>query len=173
MGYENASINEITNNVVDTRVNGGGQFGETISINLEQGNSGNIDIFNNVLAPGSDYIIYNYNPLATLSVYFNMAHTPFVTQNVAYQGSNTVGNFSINPNSYTVTGANVNAGSPEVEFTDLDLTRNDAGNGGGSNSWSNYWPVDGGARAQINYLNVPRRITTGSTLNVTGSGFSK
>lgn len=172
-GVKNGSTNEITNNVVDTRTNGGGQFGETISINLEQGNTGNISIYNNVLAPSSDYLVYNYNTYATVSAYYNIAQTPFVFYNVANQGSNTVGDFSINPNSHTASGANVNAGSPAVEYTDLDLTRNDAGNGGGSNSWSNYWPSDGGARAQINYLNVPRRITTGSTLNVSGSGFSK
>lgn len=172
-GLKNTSINEINNNVVNARNNGGGQFGEPISINLQQGNSGNIDIFNNVLAPGGDYLVYNYNPLATLSVYFNIADSQFVLQNVAYQGSNTVGNFTINPNSHTVSGANVNAGSPEAEYTDLDLTRNDAGNGGGSNSWSNYWPADSGNRAQINYLTLPRTITAGTTLNVSGSGFSK
>ncbi|UUC44097.1 hypothetical protein [Flavobacterium cerinum] len=172
-GVKNGSTNEITNNTSDVRSNGGGQYGECITINLTTGNTGTILIYNNVLALNNDYVIYNYNTNATVSAYYNMISGPFALNNVANQGSNTQGNFTINNNSYSVSGANVNAGSPAVEYTDLDLTRNDAGNGGGSNSWSNYWPADGGNRAQINYLNVPRRITTGTTLNVSGSGFSK
>lgn len=172
-GVKNGSTNEITNNVADTRTNGGGQYGECITINLTTGNTGTISIYNNVLALGGDFLIYNYNSNATVSAFYNMSQTSFVLNNVANQGSNTSGNFTINANNQSVSGANVNAGSPAVEYTDLDLTRNDAGNGGGSNSWSNYWPADGGNRAQINYLNVPRRITTGATLNVSGSGFSK
>jgi len=170
---KNGSTNEITNNVVDTNNGGSGQFGECITINLETGNTGNISIYNNILAYGNDYIIYNYNSNATVSAYYNMSGVPFIVNNVANQGSNILGDFLINPNSHSVSGANVNAGSPAVEYTDLNLTRNDIGNLGGSNSWSNYWPADGGNRAQINYLNVPRRITTGATLNVSGSGFSK
>lgn len=172
-GIKNGSTNEIANNVADTQTNGGGQYGECITINLSTGNTGNISIYNNVLALGGDFLIYNYNTNATVSAYYNMAQRSFALNNVTNQGSNTSGNFTINTNNQSVNGANVNAGSPAVEYTDLDLTRNDAGNGGGSNSWSNYWPADAGNRAQINYLNVPRKITTGTPLNVSGSGFSK
>lgn len=172
-GVKNGSTNEINNNVVDTRNNGGGQFGECLTINLSAGNTGNINIYNNILAYGNDYIIYNYNTNATVSAFYNMSSVAFIVNNVSSQGSNGIGDFSLNPNSYSVSGANVNAGSPAVEYTDLNLTRNDIGNMGGSNSWSNYWPADGGNRAQINYLNMPRTVQVGGTLNVTGSGFSK
>lgn len=171
---KNGSTNEITNNVADTRTNGGGQFGEGVSINLASGNTGNISIYNNVLTSGNDYVIYNYNANATVSAYYNMSGVTFLLNNVANQGSNAMGDFTVNPNSHTVSGANVNAGSPAVEYTDLDLTRNDIGNLGGSNSWSNYWPANVGVKPQINYLSTPRTINVGtSTLNVTGSGYSK
>jgi len=170
---KNGSTNEITNNVVDTRNSGGGQFGEGISINLATGNTGNISIYNNILTNGNDYVIYNYNTNATVSAYYNMSLVPFLLNNVANQGSNTQASFTINGNSFSVSGANVNAGSPAVEYTDLDLTRNDIGNFGGSNSWSNYWPAEAWNKAQINYLNLPRTITVGGTLNVSGSGYSK
>lgn len=172
-GVKNGSTNEITNNFSDTRDSGGGQFGESLTINLETGNTGNIAIYNNAFAHEGDYLIYNYNTNATVSAYYNMTLNQFALYNVANQGSNTSGAFTINSNSFSISGVNVNAGSPALEYTDLDLTRNDIGNFGGSNSWSNYWPADSGNRAQINYLNIPRRITTGATLNVSGSGFSK
>jgi len=171
---KNGSTNEITNNVADTRTNGGGQYGEGITINLTQGNTGNISIYNNILTSGNDYVIYNYNTYATVSAYNNLSAVPFLLFNVANQGSNIQGSLVINPTAYTITGANINAGATATEYTDLDLTRNDIGNFGGSNSWSNYWPANVGNKPQINYLSTPRTINVGtSTLNVTGSGYSK
>lgn len=169
---KNGSTNEITNNVSITE--GAGNYGERIYVGLATGNTGNILVYNNVLATGNDYIIYNNNTNATISAYNNQSQDAFLVNNVANQGSNTQASLTINSTTYTVTGANINAGSTATEYTDLDLTRNDIGNFGGSNSWSNYWPANVGNKPQINYLSTPRTINVGtSTLNVTGSGYSK
>ena len=81
-------------------------------------------------------------------------------------------NMNFSETAFTVTGMNVNAGNPDVSYTDLDLTRNDAGHYGGSNSWANYWPANADTKPQVNYLVTPR-IISGGTLNINGSGFSK
>lgn len=80
---------------------------------------------------------------------------------------------NFNNTAYTITGGNVNAGNPAVQYTDLDLTRNDAGHYGGSNSWANYFPADNGGKPQVNYFTAPRTILSTSTLNVSGSAYSK
>ena len=163
--------NEIRNNVVNS------SSSYPIYINLASGNSGFISVLNNVLNYTSSTKIYNLSGTSQASVYafYNMASTSFGVQSVTSQSSN-VGNASITTNdaTYSVTGANVNAGYPEDDFADIDLTRNDIGNWGGSNSWSNYWPTSVGNKPQVNYLNTPRRIFVGTTtMNANAAGHSK
>ncbi|MCS3531286.1 hypothetical protein [Chryseobacterium sp. JUb7] len=167
------SSNEIVNNTV-YKPNAGDVA--PFYINLNIANSGNIAIMNNaasfVVGQTSACIQNNSNTAAVTATY-NVFTNPFVTQGNMTQSNNSGSvNMNFDNAAYTVTGMNVNAGNPDVSYTDLDLTRNDAGHYGGSNSWANYWPTDSGGKPQVNYLLTPRTISSG-TLNITGSGFSK
>lgn len=168
------SNNEIRNNVINN--------GSTsaIVINLASGGTGFISVLNNILTSSStsgNYAeIQNLGGVATASVYafYNMSASSFTTIGVTSAGNN-IGNaaISINTGAYLATGPNSNAGYPEDEYADIDLTRNDIGNFGGSDSWSNYWPAASN-KPQVNYLNTPRRIYAGTTtMNATGAGNSK
>ncbi|QBZ97362.1 autotransporter outer membrane beta-barrel domain-containing protein [Flavobacterium sangjuense] len=169
-----ASANEITNNTVYNP-----NAGDLAPIHIDLANSittGNITIMNNAVSfvvGQTNTCIYNGGN-STVAATYNVFTNAFVTEGTMTQNNNSGAvNMNFNAAAYTVTGGNVNAGSPAVTYTDLDLTRNDAGHYGGSNSWANYFPSDSGAMPQINYLVTPRAILNTSTLNVTGSGYSK
>jgi hypothetical protein len=118
--------------------------------------------------------IQNVNSVAVVTASYNVSTNAYVTEGTITQSNNTGGvNMSFNNTAYTLTGGNVNAGNPAVAYTDLNLTRNDAGHYGGSNSWDNYFPADNGGKPQVNYLVTPRAILSTGTLNVTGSAYSK
>ncbi len=166
---------EIINNTI-YQPNGGDVA--PIYIDIANANTaGNITIMNNAVSfvVGQTTACIEYYGIATVTATYNVFTNAFVTSGSPITQSNNTGavNMSFNNTTYTVTGGNVNAGNPSVLYTDLDLTRNDAGHYGGSNSWANYWGPDSGAMPQINYLVTPRQILNTSTLNVTGSGFSK
>ncbi|MFP3594415.1 hypothetical protein [Chryseobacterium sp. SIMBA_038] len=144
-------------------------------INLNNGNTGNIAIMNNAASfvVGITNVCIKNNNNATVTASYNVFTNPFVTEGAMTQSNNSGSvNMNFNNIDYTISGMNANAGNPDVSYTDLDLTRNDAGHYGGSNSWANYWPADSGGKPQVNYLQTPRTISSG-TLNITGSGFSK
>lgn len=170
-GIKTSGSNEIRNNVVNSNSS------YPLYINLTSGNTGFISVLNNVLNSSNTIKIYNLSGSSLASVYafYNMSSTTFSYQSITSQSSN-VGNaaMSLNDSTYSVSGANVNAGYPEDDFADIDLTRNDIGNWGGSNSWSNYWPTSVGNKPQVNYLNTPRRIFVGTTtMNANGAANSK
>lgn len=168
--------NEIVNNTV-YEPNGGDIAPIYISINGDPGTGGNITIMNNAISfvvGQTNACIQNANSVATVTATYNVSTNAFVTEGTISQSNNTgAANMNFNNTAYTVTGMNVNAGNPAVSYTDLDLTRNDAGHYGGSNSWANYFPADNGGRPQVNYLVTPRAILSTGTLNVSGSAYSK
>lgn len=167
--------NEIVNNTI-YQPNGGDVAPIYISGNGNPGSGGNVAIMNNAIsfAVAETNACIQSDGIATVTATYNVSTNPFVTQGSISQSNNTGAvNMNFNNTSYTVTGGNVNAGNPAVAYTDLDLTRNDAGHYGGSNSWSNYFPADSGGKPQVNYLVTPRAILSTSTLNVSGSAFSK
>ena len=169
------SSNEIVNNTV-YQPNGGDVAPIYITGNGNQGSGGNIAIMNNAIS----FVVAQTNAciqtdgIAVVTATYNVATNAFVTQGTMTQSNNTGSvNMSFSNTAYTVTGGNVNAGNPAIPYTDLDLTRNDAGHYGGSNSWANYFPADNGGKPQVNYLITPRAILSTATLNVTGSSYSK
>lgn len=168
--------NEIVNNTV-YEPNGGDIAPIYISINGDPGTGGNIAIMNNAISfvvGQTNACIQNVNNVAIVTATYNVSTNPFVTEGTITQSNNTgAANMNFNNTAYTVTGMNVNAGNPAVSYTDLDLTRNDAGHYGGSNSWANYFPADNGGRPQVNYLVTPRAVLSTGTLNVSGSAYSK
>ncbi|MCS3531288.1 hypothetical protein [Chryseobacterium sp. JUb7] len=166
------SSNEIINNTIYDPY--GGDV-PPFFINLNNGNTGNIAIINNAASfvVGQTNVCIKNNNNATVTASYNLFTNPFVTDGAMTQSNNSGSvNMNFDNTNYTISGMNANAGNPDVSYTDLDLTRNDAGHYGGSNSWANYWPTDSGGKPQVNYLQTPRTISSG-TLNITGSGFSK
>lgn len=174
-GAKNGSTNEIRNNVIN--------YSASISalyFNLPAGNTATFSVLNNIItcsATLSNYgEISNNNSNSVIYAMYNMSSTPFTTVGTVI-ASNNVGSvtLSFNNTTATVTGsALTNAGAPDDDYADIDLSRNDVGNAGGSDSWANYWPAAVGNKPQVNYLLTPRRIYTGTTeMNATGSGYTK
>ena len=174
-GSKPNSSNEIINNTV-YEPNGGDIAPIYLTGNGDPGSGGNIAIMNNAISfvVGQTNACIQTDNVATVTATYNVSTNAFVTEGNITQNNNTGAvNMNFNNVDYTVIGGNANAGNPALIYTDLDLTRNDAGHYGGSNSWENYWPADGGGMPQVNYLKIPRAILNTSTLNVTGSGYSK
>lgn len=177
-GIKDGSSNELINNTV-YRPAAANFYPAVIYIGLYDNsltNTGDLAIMNNAVSfvPGqSNICIQNNHNNVNVTASYNVSTNPFVTQGNMIQSNNSGSvNMNFNNTTYTLTGMNENAGNPDIKYTDLDLTRNDAGHYGGSNSWENYWPANVGNKPQINYLVTPRTIT-GGTLNIKGSGFSK
>lgn len=167
--------NEIVNNTV-YNPNGGDVAPIYITGNGSPGSGGNIAIMNNAISfvVGQTNSCIQTDGIANVTATYNVSTNAFVTEGTITQSNNTGAvNMTFDNTYYTITGMNANAGNPALIYTDLDLTRNDAGHYGGSDSWDNYWPADGGGMPQVNYLLTPRAILNTSTLNVSGSGYSK
>lgn len=173
-GIKTGGSNEIINNSIYS-TSAGDVAPLWISLNNTTG-TGDITIMNNAVSfvvGQTDACIQNNSTNVNITASYNVFTNPFVTQGTMNQSNNSGSvNMNFNNTTYTLTGMNVNAGSPDVKYTDLDLTRNDAGHYGGSNSWANYWPANVGNKPQINYLLTPRTMI-GGTLNINASGFSK
>lgn len=172
---KNGSSNEIRNNVINY-----GTY-SALYIDVATGTVATFMVLNNELATSStlsNYAEIHNTNTATATVYaFNNISASTFTTIGTIAASGNIGNVSltINSSTYTLTGTGVvNGGAIDDEYADIDLTRNDIGNFGGSDSWANYWPTAVGNKPQVNYLNTPRRIYTGTTeMNATGSGYSK
>jgi hypothetical protein len=65
------------------------------------------------------------------------------------------------------------AGNPSNIYLDLDLTRNDIGCFGGSNSFSNFHPIDDGKSARVSFVTTPRVLYQGETFTPSIIGVDK
>jgi hypothetical protein len=183
-GVKNGSTNEIMNNVVSSDASSS-PSSTLFSINVSSpaGYSGLVSVTNNILIDASNSYATYYPVISggvSIYVYYNITninspyHGSFIMPGIPNSGNNGAGVMTINNATYTATGTNVNYGNPEDDYADIDLSRNDAGNYGGSDSWANYWPAAVGNKPQVNYLKTPRRIYTGTQeMNAQGSGYSK
>lgn len=169
------SNNEIRNNVFNA-----GTY-SAVTFNLGTTNPATFTVLNNILTTSTTLTnyaeVHNQNTAtATVYAYNNLSASAFTTIGVISAADNLGGqSITFSNSTYTVTGtAVINNGNADDEYTDLDLTRNDVGNFGGSDSWANYWPANADNKPQVNYLNTPRRIYTGTTeMNATGAGHTK
>ncbi len=59
----------------------------------------------------------------------------------------------------------VDLGHTETIYSDTDLTRNDAGCYGGSQTMTNYWPSDS-SKPRVFSVKIPRRVRVGETIQV-------
>lgn len=182
-GAKSDSFNEITNNVIGSSTNTNTTL-YSIWLNLDSESQSLYSIMNNVILKQSNSYATYYqviaSPYASTYVYYNVTNSnqyngSFIMPSVTNSGNNSAAVISLNTTTYTVTGTGIaDSGSPEDDYADIDLSRNDRGNGGGSNAWSNYWPTNADNKPQVNYLKTPRRIYTGTTeMNATGAGHSK
>lgn len=172
---KNDSTNEIINNVISSTNTSNAN--NSIQVSSPAGFTGLISILNNVfyyVGPtfGTFYPVTASG--VSCYVYYNVSNYSVTMPTITNSGNNITASITLNTTNYTVNGLAPNTGSPEDDFADIDLSRNDRGNFGGSDSWANYWPTTVGNKPQVNYLKTPRRIYTGTTeMNATGSGYSK
>ncbi len=66
---------------------------------------------------------------------------------------------------------NINAGDPDPRYLDLDLTRNDVGCYGGSNSRANFTTPMGSA--VVGFMQAPRVVSQGDAVNINAVGFDR
>ena len=86
-------------------------------------------------------------------------------------GSNTT--FDINTG-IALTGTAVNGGYPNDGYADHDLTRNDAGCGGGSLRITNFHPMNNLTNgARVTYVTAPRRVLMGNNVSLKADSFDK
>ena len=73
-----------------------------------------------------------------------------------------------------LTGSAVNGGYPNDAFADHDLTRNDAGCGGGSFRITNFHPMNNLSNgARVTFVNAPRRVLMGNNVSLKADSFDK
>lgn len=71
----------------------------------------------------------------------------------------------------TIGSAFIDAGDPDPRYLDLDLTRNDAGCYGGSNSRANFTTPMGSA--VVGFMQAPRVVSQGDPVNISVVGFDR
>ena len=158
------STNTIQNNRVETL----SSMTAPISVSTNGNNTSAILVITNNILIGNtnaDKITINPNqPLITAIANYNLSSNGFITSGVDIE-SNNISNatYSLDLTNLTSSGAIINAGVPDEEYQDLDLTRNDIGPLGGSNSWVNYWPANAGDKPRVSFLHTPRRVYQGTT----------
>ncbi len=170
------STNLIQNNrfAINNTVNA---YDDTISISTAS--SGIINIANNILINPSSYQ-YDYHisagsaASATVIANNNFSTESLRSVGVDISSGNINGVYTMNLTTGVSTGAIINAGINDDEYQDLDLTRNDIGPLGGSNSWMNYWPSNAGNKPRVMFLNTPRKVYSGTTtIQAEATGISK
>lgn len=174
------STNNVLNNRIYNETSGVSQTNRYAALYCEATQSAVLYVANNVIVnlsvnAGQDYAITALNPQPTLVAVNNFSTKSFVTYGVDTSADNiTNGTYSFDMNNNISTGGIVNAGIADDEYADIDLTRNDIGIFGGSNSWVNFWPPNAGNRPRVTYLNTPRRVYNGTTaMPVEATGISK
>jgi len=76
-------------------------------------------------------------------------------------------------NGKALTGFIIDAGKNEINFFDLDMTRNDLGTYGGPYSMENYWDSTATGKARIYHLDMPSEIWSGQTPTIKASAVHK
>jgi hypothetical protein len=126
------------------------------------------------IVSGSSYVTCTYN------MYYNPSQltggTALSTSlgNFAVSAS-VAGSANINANGGFISGlSHVDAGNPSNSALDLDLSRNDIGVYGGSYSMANFLPLMNNVESsRVNYMNTPRIVNQGGTVNVQVIGYDK
>ena len=174
------STNNVLNNRIYNETSGVSQTNKYAALYCTAIEVCVLNIYNNILVnlsvnTGQDYAISNYNGTPTVVAVNNFSTKNFVSWAVDTQADNiSNGTYTFDFNNNISTGGIVNTGIADDEYADIDLTRNDIGIFGGSNSWVNFWPPNAGNRPRVTFLNTPRRVYNGTTaMPVEAIGISK
>lgn len=163
-------VNVIRNNSIRTSY-----FGISIGSSC----AGFIRVYNNIIQDynsNGDYGIRNFSA-ANLIVSFNfITSTGWDNTSISgfpNDGTNVLSNsVALNGDGSSAWVGTIDGGSPAVEDTDLDLTRNDPGCFGGSYSHANFFPINGPS-SKVYYLKMPTQILVGGSNAVTGYSFDR
>jgi hypothetical protein len=105
--------------------------------------------------------------------YFSGGHVPSTSLGNFQSSAAVATNFNSDGSLASGSG-HINAGNPMNTYLDLDLSRNDLGVMGGSYSMANFWPlVFNGESSRVNFMNTPRVVPQGGTVNVQAIGYDK
>ncbi len=175
------------NNIVNNTLRFAVGSGISTSLKFYGISSGSLGNRNNIF---NNLILYNTTQPTTNSRYgLSVSGSPQISYNIAsgipssllnegnapYDATN-AGFASI---IYTVTAdgcvtGNINNGHPDPVFTDLDLTRNDIGACGGSyNITTNFRTSGTAGSAKVHWLEAPRRVLQGGTINIKAEGHDR
>ncbi len=113
---------------------------------------------------GAAYVSYN----AYTDNFSSTGHTNNGT-NLTFPASDV----TVDETTGMASGSNINAGHPDAAYTDLDLSRNDIGCYGGSNSLLNFFPTNNTGNARIIHLEIPRRVLNGDQINVKATAIAE
>lgn len=165
-----------TNIVQNNRILTTSVAGTYSALRIYGSNTGIINISNNIInAAGSNATEISATVYPTVIASYNLATSTFSATGVDIQNNNiSSATYDLDLNLLISSGAIINAGVPDEEYQDLDLTRSDIGPLGGSNSWANYWPSNAGNKPRVTFLNTPRRVYLGTTsIQTEATGISK
>ncbi len=120
---------------------------------------------------------YHFNLIVKNNAFFGFTSgmitaTPFWLQLIAsnnLQGAaNAMNGFTGQPMPGSIY---IDAGDPDPRYLDLDLTTNDAGCYGGSNSRANF--TMGMGSAVVGFMQAPRVVSQGDPVNISATGFDR
>lgn len=138
-------------------------------------------IYNNLLMNDGTglYGIYFGGSINNFVVSYNhmqQSNTTYAFYGFSNDGTNVIGSnttFDINTG-IALTGSAVNGGYPNDAYADHDLTRNDAGCGGGSLRITNFHPMNNLTNgARVTFVNAPRRVLMGNNVSLKADAFDK
>ena len=170
--FSNNTIVSNTGTTSSSSSYGGVVFGYSVS------GGQNLVIVNNYFK--NNYGPYSYaisNGNGDISNSF-IANNQYYCSSLIYNNSNLTlidnGSSSVNWSYDSSTGAltsGVNMGIDQIEYRDIDNTRNDIGTTGGPHAWSNYNTTTG--KAAIFNLELPFQLYIGGSHNIKAKGFHK
>lgn len=137
-------------------------------------------VYNNLVMNGGNGAYGFYMAGNQTNYVFSYNHFQLGNSNAMYgivnDGTNVVGSnttFDINTG-IALTGTAVNGGYPNDGYADHDLTRNDAGCGGGSLRITNFHPMNNLTNgARVTYVTAPRRVLMGNNVSLKADSFDK
>lgn len=135
-------------------------------------------VYNNLLMGNGVYGIYMGGSITNYVISYN--HLTHSGVNAFYgivnDGTNIIGSNSTYDAStgMALSGSAIDGGYPNDGFADHDLTRNDAGCGGGSFRITNFHPMDNLSNgARVTFVNAPRRVLMGNNVILKAESFDK
>ena len=138
-------------------------------------------VYNNLLMNGGTGVYGIYLGGANTNYVISYNHLQQTSPTNAFYGLVNDGTNIIASNStydaatgMALTGSAVNGGYPNDAFADHDLTRNDAGCGGGSFRITNFHPMNNLSNgARVTFVNAPRRVLMGNNVSLKADSFDK